>query len=93
MDVGYLLATNLNPKAITGERVKRVAYMILDQGYSAENANTFYRKLAESIKLGEISAKALKKVLNILQQTPKRRVFKETGILETIQTIKNTLTD
>lgn len=90
MDVGFLLASNLNPRAITGERIKRVSYMLESKWYSARNATTLFRKIVEAINSGNISPEEFDKVVNMLENSHRRGIFYNTSLIDTVNQIRRT---
>lgn len=88
MTAGYLLATNLNPDAITKERINRVAYMLKTEPYSIEDVNVLYRKFGEALKGGKISPRQLQTTLNMLVNSHHRKLFEEMGVIGTIEAVR-----
>lgn len=86
MNLGYLLATNLNPKAITTERMNRVGYMLNENMNTVKHNETFRRKITEALQDGNIGKEELIKCINMLSQSKKfRNLYKERGIIEIFQ--------
>lgn len=87
MNVGYLLATNLNPKAITQERMTRAAYMLKSKDYTVGDAIVFMRKLKEALEEETISQKDLRRTFNFLRNSPHHNIFRDKHIIGTIKMV------
>ena len=81
MNLGYLLATNLNPNALTDERMRRVAYMLQTNECLSDCVATFVRKIKEAINEGNINREELRTALDKLSNSKYRKTFENRGII------------